>query len=60
MLNDATRFKNIFIATGYTDFLLGLDSLTAIIESKLGRNSIEPDALYMFCGGQTDCIKCLV
>ena len=52
MLNDATCFKNIFIVTGYTDLRFGLDSLAAIIESKLGRNSIEPDTLYM-CKRQT-------
>lgn len=50
MLNDATCFKNIFIVTGYTDLRFGLDSLAAIIESKLGKNPIEPDTLYMFCG----------
>lgn len=60
MLNDATCFKNIFIVTGYTDLRFGLDSLAAIIESKLGKNSIEPDTLYMFCGRRTDRIKCLV
>lgn len=60
MLNDATCFKNIFIVTGYTDLRFGLDSLAAIIKSKLGKNSIEPDTLYMFCGRQTDRIKCLV
>ena len=54
MLNDATCFKNIFIVTGYTDLRFGLDSLAAIIESKLGKNSIEPDTLYMFCGRRTD------
>lgn len=53
MLNDATCFKNIFIVTGYTDLRFGLDSLAAIIESKLGKNSIEPDTLYMFCGRRT-------
>ena len=31
---------NIFIVTGYTDFLFGLDTLASIIESKLGKNSI--------------------
>ena len=40
MLNDATCFKNIFIVTGYTDLRFGLDSLAAIIESKLGKSSI--------------------
>lgn len=36
MLNDATCFKQIYIVCGYTDLRYGIDSLAAIIKSKLG------------------------
>lgn len=60
MLNDAVGFKNIYIVTGYTDLRFGIDSLAALIESKLGSKPFVPDTLYLFCGRRTDRIKGLV
>lgn len=60
MLNDAACFKNIYIVTGYTDLRFGIDSLAALIESKLGSKPFVPDTLYLFCGRRTDRIKGLV
>lgn len=57
MLNDATCFKQIYIVCGYTDLRYGIDSLAAIIKSKLGCGSCIPDTLYLFCGRKTDRIK---
>lgn len=60
MLNDAVCFKRIYIVTGYTDLRFGIDSLAALIESKLGGKPFVPDTLYLFCGRRTDRIKGLV
>ena len=60
MLNDATCFRNIYIVTGYTDLRYGIESLAALIESKLGTKAFIPDTLYLFCGRRTDRIKGLV
>lgn len=60
MLNDATCFKQIYIVCGYTDLRYGIDSLAAIIKSKLGCGPCVPDTLYLFCGRKTDRIKGLV
>lgn len=60
MLNNASCFENIFIVTGYTDLRFGIDSLAAIIESKLSTKPFIPDTLYLFCGRRTDRIKGLV
>lgn len=60
MLNDATCFKNAYIVTGYTDLRFGIDSLAAIIESKLGCKPFIPETIYLFCGRRTDRIKCLI
>ena len=38
MLNDAICFKQIYIVCGYTDMRYGIDSLAAIIKSKLVRD----------------------
>lgn len=60
MLNDAVCFKNVYIVTGYTDLRFGIDSLAALVETRLGRNPAVPDTLYLFCGRRTDRIKGLV
>lgn len=60
MLNDAICFKQIYIVCGYTDMRYGIDSLAAIIKSKLVRDPCVPDTLYLFCGRKTDRLKGLV
>ena len=60
MLNAAACFKNVYIVTGYTDLRFGIDSLAALIKSKLGKEPLVPDTLYLFCGRRTDRIKGLV
>jgi transposase len=60
MLNDAICFKNVYIITGFTDLRFGIDSLAALIESKLGNKPYIPDTLFLFCGRRTDRIKGLV
>ena len=60
MLNDATCFKNVYIVTGYTDLRYGINSLVALIESKLGTRPVVADTIYLFCGRKTDRMKGLV
>lgn len=60
MLNDATCFKNVYIVTGYTDLRSGIDTLSVILQEKLGSKPYETDTLYLFCGRKTDRIKGLV
>ena len=60
MLNDASGFRAVYIMTGYTDLRSEIDRLTALVESKRGKNPCEPDTLYLFCGRRLDRIKGLV
>ena len=54
MLNDATCFETVYIVTGYTDLRSGIDTLAAIIESKLGKKPFVPNTIYLFCGRKTE------
>ena len=60
MFNDAVCFKNIYIVCGRTDMRYGIDSLSAIVSSKLGTSPFIPDTLFLFCGRKNDRIKGLV
>ncbi|MCD7751509.1 MAG: IS66 family insertion sequence element accessory protein TnpB [Lachnospiraceae bacterium] len=60
MLNDATCFKNVYIACGYTDLRSGIDRLSAIVSEFTHGNVFEPDTLYLFCGRRCDRIKGIV
>jgi len=35
MLNDATGFRRIYLATGYTDLRKGIDGLASIVPNRL-------------------------
>ena len=48
MLNDATCFETVYIVTGYTDLRSGIDTLAAIIESKLGKKPFVPNTIYLY------------
>ncbi len=60
MLNDATGFKKIFIATGYTDLRKGVDGLSGIIKNEFKLNPAEKDVIFLFCGRRTDRIKAII
>ena len=51
MLNDASGFRRIYLATGYTDLRRGMEGLASIIKFNI---------LFLFCGRRTDRIKGLV
>lgn len=60
MLNNASCFKKVFIAMGYTDLRKGIDGLSALIKFQFNLDPFEKDILFLFCGKRTDRIKGLV
>lgn len=60
MLNDATGFDKIFIATGYTDLRRGIDGLASTIKYQFELDPFQKNILFFFCGKRTDRIKGLV
>ena len=57
MLNNATGFRKIYIAAGYTDLRRGIDGLASIIKFNLQLNPYEKIILFLFCGRRSDRIK---
>ncbi|MDR0923856.1 MAG: transposase [Hungatella sp.] len=57
MLNDATGFKKIYLATGYTDLRYGMEGLASIIKFNFQLDPYEKNILFLFCGKRTDRIK---
>lgn len=57
MLNNATGFKKIFVATGFTDLRKGIDGLAAVIKFQFELDPFEKDILFLFCGKRTNRIK---
>ena len=60
MLNNATGFRKIYIAAGYTDLRRGIDGLASIIQFNFQLDPYEKDILFLFCGRRSDRIKGLV
>lgn len=60
MLNNATCFSKVFIATGFTDLRKGIDGLSALIKFQFNLDPFQKDILFLFCGRRTDRIKGLV
>ena len=59
MLNNASGYKKIYIACGYTDLRQGIDGLAATIRQTLEIDPFQKNVLFMFCGRKPDKIKCL-
>lgn len=57
MLNNATGFRKIYIACGYTDLRQGIDGLAAVIRRELDIDPFQKDVLFMFCGRKLNKIK---
>ena len=59
VLNNATGFRKIYIAAGYTDLRRGIDGLASIIKFNFQLNPYEKDILFLFCGRRRDRTKAL-
>ena len=60
MLNDASGFKKVFLATGYTDLRRGVDGLAGIIRFQFQLDPHDKNTLFLFCGRRSDRIKALL
>lgn len=60
MLNDASGFKKVYIATGYTDLRRGMEGLAKIIRFQFELDPYDKNTLFLFCGKRTDRIKGLI
>ena len=60
MLNNATGFRKIYIAAGYTDLRRGIDGLASIVKFNFQPDPYEKDILFLFCGRRSNRIKGLV
>ena len=60
MLNDASGFKHVYMAVGYTDLRKGIDTLAMIIRNQFQLDPYEQGNLFLFCGKRTDRIKGLL
>lgn len=55
-----SRFKEIYIACGYTDLRYGIDGLAASIRERFNLSPFEKDVIFLFCGRRNDRIKALL
>jgi len=60
MLNDASGFKKIYLAAGYTDLRRGIDGLAAVIKYQFELDPFDKGTLFLFCGKKCDRIKALL
>ena len=60
MLNDATGFKKVYLATGYTDLRRGMEGLATIIRFRFQLDPYDKNTLFLFCGRRCDRIKGLL
>lgn len=62
MLNDAnaSEFKKVYLATGFTDLRRGIDGLANIIRFQFKLDPYDKNTLFLFCGRRNDRIKALL
>lgn len=48
MLNDASGFKRIFLAAGFTDLRRGIDGLAGIIQFQFEQDPHDKDTIFLF------------
>ncbi|MCF0129795.1 MAG: IS66 family insertion sequence element accessory protein TnpB [Pseudobutyrivibrio sp.] len=60
MLNDASGFKKIYLATGYTDLRRGIEGLAAIVRFNFNLDPYDKNTIFLFCGKRCDRIKALI
>lgn len=52
MLNDASGFQKIYLATGYTDLRRGMEGLANIIRFRFHLDPYDRNTLFLFCKRQ--------
>ena len=59
MLNDAdaSGFKKVYLAMGFTDLRRGIDGLAGIIRFQFNLDPYDKNTLFLFCGRRRDRIK---
>ena len=57
MLNNQLHFKKIYLVTGRTDLRNGIQGLVALVRLKFGKNPLEEDTLFLFCGNDRKTVK---
>lgn len=60
MLNDASGFRKVYLATGYTDLRRGMEGLAGIIRFQFHLDPYDKNTLFLFGGRRTDRIKGLL
>jgi transposase len=60
MLNNATDFRKVYIACGYTNLRLGIDGLSCLVKEQFNLDPFVSGNLFLFCGRRSDRIKGLV
>ena len=62
MLNDANAsgFKKVYLATGFTDLRRGIDGLANIVRFQFKLDPYDKNTLFLFCGRRNDRIKALL
>lgn len=60
MLNNATEFRKIYVAAGYTDLRRRIDGLVSIVKFNFQSEPHEKDNIFLFCGRRSDRMKGLV
>ena len=54
MLNNASGFRKVYIAAGYTDLRRGIDGLASLVKFKIQLDADEKDNLFLFLGRRSD------
>ena len=57
---DTSKFKAVYIVTGYTDLRNGIDGLAGIIQHQYYLEPFDANTLFLFCGRRADRIKGLL
>jgi transposase len=57
---DTSKFKAVYIVTGYTDLRNGIDGLAGIIQHQYYLDPFDANTLFLFCGRRADRIKGLL
>ena len=60
MLNNASAFNKIYIATGFTDLRRGIEGLASVVKYEFNLDPFDKDTLFLFCGRRKDRIKGLL